>query len=361
MQMRLSQLVFVAVVAAMVLAQPSHALESDQFTLPPKPLGDLGPEIDAELKSILERAMELTNRKIERLEKARDSAKDDKARTKIEKEIAELLDPMRMAEAVKAKWGEQLPVTTYENWIEKHKFKATPAFYKPDFGDTVFADQALWKPLLIGAMSPTTKVHGVHQGADKIGHLVQQGFDYYRRYRNELKDGGTEAEAIKAAVDWGVEMESTWGGQWWTGVYSNSDLAANYAGMKFYTNLGQAVKVGDRTMPSVLTTDGGRWAWNPKAAKDWFAVYVSEHLDEAMNPFWCDGLMRGGMAKRIKARGAKWVAHHKTDKAGETARLKRLSTWHGEPYGHSGFEDVVTIVTAYFDAVDGERADATDP
>lgn len=362
MMARSSQLVSVVAVALIALgfARPAHALESDQFTLPPKQLGDIGPEIDAELKAILLRAMELTNRKIGRLEAERDETTDAEERAEIDGAIAELLDPIRMAEAVKRKWGEKLPVTTFETWIVKHKFNASPAYYEPPFGDTVFADQALWKPLLIGAMSPTIKVHGVYQGADKIGHLIQQGFDYYRRYRNELRHGGTEAEAIKAAVDFGIDMEKTWGGQWWTGVYSNSDLAANYAGMKFYINLGEPVKVGRRTMPAILTTDGGRWAWNPEASDKWFAVYVTEHLDEAMNPFWCDGLMRGGLAKRIKARGAQWVAHHNTTMSRERARLLRLSTWHGEDYGHSGFDDVVTIVTAYFDAVAGERADAGD-
>ncbi|MBI1373479.1 MAG: hypothetical protein GC159_12190 [Phycisphaera sp.] len=352
MSSRRGRLVWLLVAVLGLVGGPASAFETDQFTLPPQPLGDVGPEIDAHLHAIIDDAITTTNQQIAALESKRDAAESDAVRASAQREIDALLDPMTIARAIKACYGEHLPVSSYETWALTHAFKVKPAYYKPDFRDTVLADQALWKPLLIGAMSPTFNVHGVLQGADKLGHLYQQGFDYYTIYRDALAAGKSESEAITKAVDWGVLMEKTWGGQWWTGVYSNADLAANFAGLRFYTNLAAEAKVGDRVMPPILLTAGSRWAWNPQLSEDWFAVYVSEHFDEAMNPPRYDGIMRSGIRKRIFERGAAWVEFHHTNRAAEEARLQRLQTWHGEPYGHCGWKDAVTIISAYFGKID---------
>ena len=51
------------------------------------------------------------------------------------------------------------------------------------------------------------------------------------------------------------------------GIYSNADLAANYAGLKFYLNLTRAVDVGGASLPPVLVRADGKWLLASKEIK----------------------------------------------------------------------------------------------
>ena len=69
-----------------------------------------------------------------------------------------------------------------------------------------------------------------------------------------------------------------------TGIRSNGDLAANYAGFKFYLNLTQAVSIGARSMPPMLQRDGELWRVRIQPGSDFFTAIVTAHWNEVLNP-----------------------------------------------------------------------------
>ena len=328
---------------------PARALETDQFTLPPRPLVDLGPQVDEYFHKAIDRAIQRTNQKINALRHQLDSAQNEHDRSDLNKQIQSLQQPNIIADALFKDIAHGMPETRLERWLRETDFAEQPVRFDVSCIRSIYAEVLWYKPLLVAAMAPTIQLHGVQQGTDKIGHFIQQGHKYYRLYREALAAGKTDEEARKIAVDWGVESEKTWAGQWWTGAYSNADLAANYAGMKFYLNLTEPVAVGEITRPPILMLDDGLWRWNPLAKDDWVAAFISQHFNEAFNPGWVAQPMRDDIAQCIRQRAAEWIKHHRTDERTERDRLDRLSRWHGEDYGHRGPEGVVNILNAYFE------------
>jgi len=70
-----------------------------------------------------------------------------------------------------------------------------------------------------------------------------------------------------------------------TGVYSNGDLAGNYAGFKFYLDTFHEVKIGDEIIPPIIRREGTRWIVDPdRDTPELLKPFTSEHLDEAYNP-----------------------------------------------------------------------------
>ena len=71
-----------------------------------------------------------------------------------------------------------------------------------------------------------------------------------------------------------------------TGIRSNADLAANYAGFKFYRNLTEEVRIGDRVMPPMLVRQGPYWRLNDQVQpdSDFFTAFITPHWNEALNP-----------------------------------------------------------------------------
>lgn len=333
----------------LVLAPPLVALETDQFTLPPKPLVDLGPQADQYLHQAIDRAVARTNQKIADLQRKLLAAEHDEDRRTLRQKIESLQRPGVIGRLLFDDVAQGMPETGLERWLRETEFSEAPGRFDVSCIRSIYGDVLWYKPLLVAAMAPTIKLHGVLQGTDKIGHLIQQGHKYYRLYHDARAEGKTDEQARAIAVAWGVESEKTWAGQWWTGAYSNADLAANYAGFKFYLNLCAPVKVGDVIRPPILTLDdSGLWRWNPATDDDWFAAFISEHFNEAFNPGWVDEPMREGITDRIGKLAPAWIAHYHTDEQTERDRLARLSLWHGEDYGHRGFDGVVTVVSAYY-------------
>ena len=339
----------------------ARALETDQFTLPPDDLVDATPIISKKVMAAIETAVDKCNQqyrehlaKSESAEKPweilyhRHQAKEAKAGIAIPKMVYDQI-------------GKGLPEASIEIWLRKTKFEEGQVLFELPYDKSIFGMSAATKPLLLGAMAPTVKLHGVLMGTDKVGHVVQQGYDYLVAYRKALKEGKTEAKAVRAAVKLGVKMERSWGGQWWTGAYSNADLACNYAGFKFYLNLTQPVKIGDKTHPPILIRQDDQWCVNPAIKGQPLKPFVTLHYDEAFNPAWHDVTMRPFVRNGIRTRGAEWAAHYRTDRTREQKRLKELSTWFGEDYGHCGFKDVITVVNAYFDTLPATASEPTPP
>jgi len=334
------------------------ALESDQFTLPPKPLADIGPEFDAHVSDELDSAIRIVNDKLIDLRNRLDETTSDYWKKYFRKEIEKASQPQELVKALRGLTGSGIPSCTIERWVVDHDFEAQPEKYEIGYGDSVFGASAIFKPLLIVALAPSIRVYGTDMGTDKIGHIFQQGYEYFKVYDDQLEHEKSREKALAAAVKSGVGKEKSVYGKWWTGVVSNADLAANYAGLKFYINLTEPVKIGEKTWPALTVVRDGLWVRNP-AAHHLMRPFISEHYSEAFNPSMYDSSVRNSVRSALKSRGQAWVEFHKTTREAEVLRLKRVTTWFGEDYGHEGGDDLVTIVNGYFD-LDPSRDDDAD-
>lgn len=76
----------------------------------------------------------------------------------------------------------------------------------------------------------SAKINGICAGADKLGHFFQQGLQYFAI---KTSPGSNQA----AAESFGRGTEISRAGLGATGVYSNADLSANLAGLRFWEDL----------------------------------------------------------------------------------------------------------------------------
>jgi len=309
--------------ASLAVAPEARATETDQFTLPPAPLDDLGPDLGAIVLDILRAEVAQLNVKID--ERIQLNQRPEPEAT-IEAELVK---------HVYEQTGVGLPESTVERALRYGTFPGRNVRFKPAYTDSIYAWVAAPFPLShMMTDCPTIRLYGVDQGTDKIGHVFQQGYEYYTRYVDARASGADEATAIAGAVQYGVLTELGLYGVLLTGVYSNGDLAGNYAGFKFYRNLFHEVKIGDATLAPILRKDGAHWAIDPaRDNTDLLKPYISEHLNEAFNPsryFFSVDRLRS----QIHDRCASWMKQ--VPDFSETtyrAHLERNRTWFGEPYG----------------------------
>jgi hypothetical protein len=363
----------VAIVASVsaalgVLALPPQraaALETDQFTVPPRPLADIGPELAAEVVARIDAAVARVNDRAAAHAARAGRASGFWRRHHLRERDRHLGEAALAREVYRALAGPAVPECRIERWVRHHPFARGPARFEVTCGGSAYGPSPLGRSPLLWSLSPTVNAFGEHFGVDKIGHLFQQGHQYHERFlRASARPGGRgpagEAEALAHAVRLGVEQERGWFGEALVGVYSNADLAANYAGLKLYLNLTRPVRVGGAVRPPLLTLAGGQWRRNPAAAAAatgdgagragaaFLRPFISEHLNESLNPSRYGRPTRGTVRARWRERAAGWVAFYASTRASESARLARLATWHGEPYGHSGFDALVTALDTCF-------------
>jgi hypothetical protein len=300
------------------------ASETDQFTLPDAPLEDLGSELSAKTLEILGAEVARLNEEIAR------------ARRKNPQTASAPLDEQRLAFDILQRTGVGLPESTLERYIRYGDLPGKNLRFMPSPFQSVYAWVLTPVPFaLVVFSSPTVRLYGVDLGTDKIGHFYQQGYEYFDRYQRARAKGLPERAAIDVAVDYGVTTENMAYGVMLSGVYSNGDLAANYAGFKFYRNLLSEIVIGDRVLPPIIIPgDGGYWTLNPERANaDLLKPYVSEHLSEAYNPSeYVVGVEP--IRRHVRERCQRWFAEVPGfNEQSYRAALLRVQTWYGEAYG----------------------------
>jgi hypothetical protein len=337
------------VVLTLLAALPARALETDQFTPPPHPLDDISPQLQQHTTAVLQRVISRTNiRRLNALRDARRTSQKGWKQAHLQK-AANYLTEDYVARALFDEVGHGLPDCTIESWVAKSKFPYAHYRFDPPIGQSVYGPNPFARPLTLQELSPTVKLYGSYMGTDKIGHVFQQGYEYFEAYRRAEAKGRTPEQARRAAVQVGVGQEHGFFGLVMVGVYSNADLAANYAGLKLYLNLTRPVTVDRRQLPPILVVRDGLWHINPAAGEQWLRPFFSEHHNEALNPSRYSGQLRDTVRSRFPDRAEKWVAFYHSDRSTEADRLRRLSTWYGEDYGHSGPGQVVSVVDLHFD------------
>ena len=324
------------------------AFETDQYNLPPEPLADIGGEVYEYALDNIRKAVEKLNADIvekhECLERSSCTGKPT-ARKRLEY----LRSEIAVARAVYDRLGFGIiAFARAGNWMNTHKFKAQPARFKTSYRESIFVSI----PTDYLTISPTVNIYGTHLGTDKIAHFFQQGYTYYRIAGREIaKDSSIEAAEAKA-VAWGRMTENTYYGTLVGGVFSNADLAANYAGMRFYEGLTNAVKVGDIDRPATLILENGLWKLNDTGASEKVLLrpFISDHWNEALNPSLFIPGLRSSIREIVRKQSCpQWPTAY-PNRSGEDFRTltESLTTWHGENYGHKPSKKLVTIANTCY-------------
>lgn len=345
--------------AALVMhSNIAFSFETDQYNLPAKPLVDIGEEVSQYTEQQLRKAVNKINGEISirklcvesQLRKSRQIECDS-----IQKERTRL-EFLRSEYAVASDVYQQLgagipPFTKSQNWLNSHKFTAQPARFKTTYGNSIFAIQ----PVNYFTISPTVKLYGAQFGTDKIAHLFQQGYTYYQKYNRALANGLTPDKALEKAIRWGQMSERTFYGTLISGVYSNGDLSANYAGLKFYFGLTREIKIGNSVRPAVLVIKDGFWSFNENInlQESLLKPFVSNHFNEAFNPSIFTRIfgLRLFVRRSVKKRSCpQWLSqNHQLSKADLIDASKKLQLWHGEDYGFTPSSNFVTIANTCFE------------
>ena len=334
------------------------AFETDQYDLPPVPLADIGDEVSEHVEQKLHKAVEKINAEIVIRQRCLSGYADggpahscDSLRAEVAK-LAYLRSDAAMVAAAFDELGAGVPpFTSMGTWMDMHHFRGQPARYRTSYVKSIFV---LLPPIAL-TISPTVNMYGSEFGTDKIAHLFQQGYTYYKISHHALAEGATPDEATAKAVRWGQKSERTFFGTLVAGVYSNGDLAANYVGLKFYEGLTQTITLGDSTRPAVLLLQDGLWTFNHGVNLRGVLLkpFISDHLNEALNPsiFTKNLGLRWYIRRTVRRRScAQWFERYpELSKSGLDEKSRALRFWQREDYGFTDSEHFVTIANTCFE------------
>lgn len=342
--------------AMLLTTNDARAFETDQYNLPPKPLADICEEVSEHVAEKLHQATEEINAEISKLERCLVESPEKQNQScdsanKTRERLAYLRTNDALARAAYKRLGAgPLPFTKMGTWMDTHHFREQPARYRTSYLKSIF----VFMPHIAFTISPTVRMYEVEFGTDKIAHLFQQGYTYYQIYNRELLKGAAPTDAERKAIEWGQKSERTFFGTLMSGVYSNADLFANYAGMKFYQGLTVELKIGETRRPPVIVLEGGRWIFNYLNPLDnLLSPFISNHLNEALNPsVFTEFLgLRSWLRRTVRKRSCKqWLVRYPDL---SPARLNQdsqaLRLWHGEDYGFTDSANFITIANTCFE------------
>lgn len=245
----------------------------------------------------------------------------------------------------------------HEDRIQSHR----PSMFDTSFNHFPLLPDPRQINRLLFMRASLLKVHDKYIGSDKIGHFIGMGYLYYLTYRAQRLAGECHEDAVSNTVQigkYGPISENFLVGMIPTGIYSNGDMAANYLGMKFFISLTNPVTLQGCQYPPMLERDGNYWRIRPHVTPEgeYYAAFVSEHMDEVLNPSIIEPFARDQWRERIRERVPQVLAWYAGN---DSARLnpryfeeirQRCTTYFGEDYGHSGDEDqLLTVAELCFD------------
>ncbi len=331
------------------------AFETDQYNLSPEPLADIGGEFAVYVDQQIRLAIDDLNAQIAVHASCVDTGTERPVRCGSPeaelKKLEELHSPDALAAAVYARLGKGNVFTSSTGkWLNEHKFAHEPSRYKTSYSDSIFVPM----PIDYATLSPTIRMFGSEFGTDKMDHFFQQGYKYYQMYEKALADGAKRKQAEQEAVKWGQKTERLFFGMLISGVYSNADLFANFAGMKFYLRLADQVALADGKVlyPVVRLNDSHRWSLNESyaGADALIKPFISDHLNEALNPSGYSFLLFPTVKKVVKKKACSEWRDAFPDMTREKAadRTAVLETWDGEDYGFTRKSKTVTLAATCF-------------
>ncbi|MDM7920953.1 MAG: hypothetical protein QUS14_01530 [Pyrinomonadaceae bacterium] len=333
-----------ALLIALIYPQWAAAFETDQYNLPPVPLADIGDEVTEYVEEKLRDAIAELNEEI-----AENEACRERSCRKAKERLRYLRSEEALAREVFKRLGDGIvPFTKSGTWMNRHKFRGQPARYTAGYSESIYAII----PTNYFTISPTVKIYGVEMGTDKIAHLFQQGYTYYRIYTEAVAKGSTHEAATAKAVKWGRQTEHTYYGTLVSGVYSNADLFANYVGMEFYQGLARETTVAGVPRPAIAEFADGRWrlANGIDITNVLIKPYMTEHMNEALNPSMYIAGLRSSVRKKVRKRSCpQWLSAFPLATRDTYARkAAELETWHGLDYGHRRNSEPVSIAATCY-------------
>ncbi len=343
-----------AACAALMVMAPAGAHETDQYTLPRREFADMGPYLNAWMYDAMDEAVRKVNERIAAAKKANRPMEVE--RLKEDGEIVRAVNSafpnaMVVIEGFDSTMGTTSTRDAYPGMVCGYKESLTNIYQHAHF---ILDPRQLFRIWL----AKTSNMYGTYIGGDKVGHFTDMGMNYWRAYDAARRKGANEEEATQAAVDVGTQglifSESGMLGYLSAGSYSNGDMAANYLGFVFYRNLTSPMMLKGKLQPAMLVRDGDFWKFAPHVRRDndFFAVYISDHWCEAINPSRYESGMRDKIREAIKARQAD-VLERYADENGlrrpaiwyETA-ARDCATYYGVDYGHRGTMDELLAFSA---------------
>jgi hypothetical protein len=328
--------IFFLIAILMSGSQNLQAEETDQFTLPPTELIDIGPMVSQKLFYVLEKVIDQTNLEMQILLPKSKQSHYAASQLALRKKGAYLADLLY-----------KYTGPGFPRWL-RWKPTANQLYKETKPWKTVYWLVFSQSPLFVIGLAPTINMYGYYFGTDKLNHFFMQGHTCYKLYLYCLTLGKSPEQARKIMVTFGQILEQTYLGTMMNGVYSNADLAGNYAGWKFYMNLTQRVKIGNKTYPPIFVLKGNKWEFSKHINKNnLLRPYISDHLNEAFNP--CRySFSRSQIRKQVKQRCPEWIRRkHISPQLVET-KLTETSYWHGENYGHwLPADNVITLNTCF--------------
>ena len=337
---------------------PLLAFETDQYNLPPQQLADIGDEVTEYVAKQVLLATAKLNSQIAASEACLSlRSKGCDSPEKERRDLAYLRSEQAIAKAVyELLSGGNLMTTKFGKWMQGHKFRSQPASYKAPYLESIY----VIKPSNYATLSPTIRMYGHEFGIDKLEHLFQQGHQYFEKVNDSIKAGRPREAAVKVAIEWGKRTERTYYGILTSGVYSNADLFANYAGLRFYEGLTRSTEIGGSTRPAMLKLREGRWhpAGEEILAAHLLKPFISDHMNEAFNPSaFRVTLIRSVRRSVRKYSCEEWTTGFPTmTSAILQKRFSSLEKWHGEDYGHTKRRGFVNIGEICFGADDPGRS-----
>lgn len=330
--------------AQLAFPMPARSHEAEQYTLPAgRDFADLGPYFSkimydavvaatADTNAAIARATESgqSQARIDELQSAEHIAGTVWAQIFAAIPANELLDATLVSEAVQSRYPGLVtmyrpPVSIYDDpLLAIDLTKAVRTFFR---AGTVSAGEHVF-------------------GTDKIIHFINVGRIYHGKYETRIRRGLPEKEAIKSAIASTsrnpLTSESGVLGMLSTGILSNGDLAADYAGLMFYRNLTETVRIGPRTLPPMLERDGPYWRVRSQPGPDFFVAFVTPHWNEVLNPNkyarYTSARMRALVRERCP-QALDWYRDprgQRRDRAQFEAIERELATYYGNDYGHQG-------------------------
>ena len=352
-------------------ASTALADETDNFYLPlDAALADLGEFLEAVHTLALEEAVEEVNAGVERALQIKDPGTRSKR-------LARWHNPDALARAVAGRFG----ATIAETRMVRNAMSGSWA--RETYPGLTTTHPGIWmnlaghfpldpRILIMLVQAPTVKAYGVYFGTDKFTHFHHLGWSYYKMYRSLLAAGSSKEEALSRVLEHhksgGLLAEANLYGTLGTGVYSNGDMAANHLGFKFLLNLTEPVVLQGTEREPLVVRCGVFWRLNHQVRlrSGWFRPFISDHLNEALNPSYYDWTMRPGIRRVLRHRAARIVQFYTrkdgrpNDPAYYDHLAHELSTYYGEPYGHSGrFEKLMTIGNTCLPALQGQGSVAS--
>jgi hypothetical protein len=331
----------------------SLAFETDQYNLPPQPLADIGIEVTEHIVESLNRAVEKVNRDISTA-KACIAGKKVKDRTcgsaeAERKKLTYLLSNDSVADELYMLLGDgSIFVTKFGKWMGSHKFRGQPSSYKVAYKESIYVA----KPSNYLTLSPTVRLYGVEFGIDKLEHLFQQGYKYNQIRTDSIKAGQTPDQAISKAIAWGQTSERTYYGTLVSGVFSNGDLYANYAGMKFYQGLTSGMEINGVLRPPMVVLDDDKWETIRKSALTEMLLepFITEHLNEALNPSGYTINLIPSIKRTLKKNSCpEWHRlYPMISKAAIKSRMESLERWYDQDYGFTQKKRMIDLAEMCF-------------